>query len=1005
MNDWENPSLIHRNRLPGRAYAFSYPDEQSALTLNPQASGRAITLNGNWRFHYVASPAEAPEGFFEPGFDASAWDTLAVPSCWQMHGYGRPHYTNVPYPFPVDPPRVPSENSTGCYIRTFTLPRDWAENRTVLRFDGVDSAFQVWVNGIQIGFSKGSRIPAEFDVTDALCPGQNTLAVRVIQWSDGSYLEDQDMWWLSGIFRDVTLLSVPSLHINDLFVTTALNEDFTQAAISVQVELSQDGAHSLSGDLYRNGEIVATAKKSQGDTLALTVNHPALWSAEEPNLYTLLLTLKEVSGRVLDVIPQRIGIRTVEVKNANILINGRAVMFKGVNRHEHHPDLGRTIPLQTMIDDILLMKRHNINAVRTSHYPSDPRWYDLCDEYGIYLIDEADLETHGFGMQQWRGNPPADPQFADACVDRMERMVLRDRNHPSVIMWSLGNEADFGENHLAMAARARELDPGRPLHYEQDHDLRTVDVYSNMYTHLDRVIMIGKGEQDSSDPFPEGFQNYPFILCEYAHAMGNGPGGLSEYWDAFYTYPRLQGGFIWEWVDHGIRLPLGQGEDFGYGGDFGDEPNDGNFVCDGLIFPDRTPSPGLIEYKKVLESVKVEATDLDTGRFRITNRYDFSDLHHLSLSWSVSDDGQIIASGQASIPPTNAGETSELTVTYTIPTAAQSPNVYLTLSFALACDQPWARAGHEVAWAQFKVPVSGNIPKVRIASAPLSLTPSQSLIIITGSDFRLEFDPHRGTLSNWESQGQKLITRGPRLNFWRAITDNDRTCDNAGAWRKAGLELLQHRIDSCTSDQIDADTVQIKIRSRIAPPMYDRAFDCECLYTIDAKGDIRLDIKGEPRGEWPETLPRIGLELGLPLEFSRATWFGRGPGESYPDTKQAQRFGRHCLTVDELYTPYIMPQENGNRSDVVWATLTDIRGHGLRVEGQPTINFSASRYTAADLEKAKHQSELTPRDEIVLNLDHAQNGIGSASCGHAPWPEYRLKPEAFEFAVVLRRQL
>ncbi|MEI6916000.1 MAG: glycoside hydrolase family 2 TIM barrel-domain containing protein, partial [Armatimonadota bacterium] len=371
------------------------------------------------------------------------------------------------------------------------------------------------------------------------------------------------------------------------------------------------------------------------------------------------------------------------MKNAQILVNRTPIMFKGVNRHEHHPDLGRTIPLQTMIDDILLMKRHNINAVRTSHYPSDPRWYDLCDVYGIYLIDEADLETHGFCFQQWRGNPPADPQFRDACVDRMERMVLRDRNHVSVILWSLGNEADFGENHLAMAARARELDPTRPLHYEQDQKLQTVDVYSNMYTHVDRVIMIGKAEQDANDPFPDGFDRYPFILCEYAHAMGNGPGGLLEYWDAFYTYPRLQGGFIWEWVDHGIRRTLPDGRaDYGYGGDFGDEPNDGNFVCDGLIFPDRTPSPGLIEYKKAIEPVKVEAIDLKIGYFKITNRYDFSDLEHLSLSWSVSDDGQIIASGQSPIPATKARETMDVAIEYPTPSAAQSPDVYITLSFA-----------------------------------------------------------------------------------------------------------------------------------------------------------------------------------------------------------------------------------------------------------------------------------------------------------------------------------
>jgi beta-galactosidase/beta-glucuronidase len=1019
MNDWENPQLTNRNRLPSRAYAFPYPDEASALTFERGATPWVRLLNGNWKFHYAQTPREAPEAFFDPGFDAGAWDDLTVPSCWQMHGYGRPHYTNVQFPFPVDPPRVPTENPTGSYRREFFVPEAWSDRRVFLRFEGVDSAFHVWVNGEEVGFSKGSRIPAEFYIGNLVRPGVNTIAVRVYQWSDGSYCEDQDMWWLSGIFRDVYLIAVPPAHVWDVRVRTELDASYTDALLRLRVNIRNCDMQPVNGlrltATLLDGECrIAEAESDEvsvGEAdgvfveMEMPVANPRKWSAETPYLYTLLVTLKDGSGNVIEVTPIRVGFRNVEIKGEVFLVNGVPVKLKGVNRHEHHPDLGRAVPLETMREDILLMKRHNINAVRTSHYCDDPRWYDLCDYYGIYLIDECDLETHGFGLiEDWAGNPADDPAWEDACVDRMVRMVERDKNHPSVVMWSLGNESNLGCNHFAMASRVREIDPTRPIHYEGDYQLQVADVYSRMYSDVESVERIGKGEYEIENA-KRDYREMPFVLCEYAHAMGNGPGGLTEYWDTIYAYPRLMGGFIWEWVDHGIRARTDDGREyFAYGGDFGDYPNDGNFVCDGLVFPDRVPSPGLTEYKKVIEPVKVDAIDLAAGRFRITNRHDFRSLDYLHLSWSVEIDGEVVQSASVPMPDVPAHESGEITVPYKQPTAA-SADCYLTLSFTLAADQTWAERGHEVAWAQFKL-APGAITTPRVVKVtdfqPIAVEERGNDILIKGAGFEIVFDCVHAVLSDWWSDGRKLIKSGPRLNFWRATTDNDRSWTNAKPWRDAGLPNLRHRTDGVEVTQLAPGVARIAARVRIAPPIHGRAFECDYTYTIHGNGDLLIETHGVPRGDWPDTLPRIGLQMTIPRSLDRVSWFGRGPGESYPDTKQAGRFGLHARTVDELFTPYIRPQENGNRSDVSWVALADLRGAGLLAVGQPTLDFSAHRFTTVDLEEARHTCDLVSRDEITLNLDYRHNGIGSASCGPGPLPQYLLRPEEFRFRVILK---
>lgn len=1017
LNDWENPKVLQRNRMPSRAYFIPYHDEASAMIGQRGASERFKLLNGAWKFYYAGSPAEAPEGFYREDYDVTAWDSIQVPSNWQMWGYGRPHYTNVIYPFPVDPPRVPSDNPTGCYRRDFYIPERWEGYQIALRFEGVDSAFHVWVNGNEVGYSQGSRLPAEFDITPWVRVGMNTLAVRVYQWSDGSYLEDQDMWWLSGIFRDVYLLARPKVHLFDYFVRTQLDENYKDAVLHIKAVLNNAFQQEVGGQLevklldacgcpvienpLKREFFISAAGQATLD-IEIPVANPKKWSAESPYLYKLLLIVKDADERILEVIPSRVGFRSIELKDGNFLVNGVAIKLKGVNRHEHHPDLGRAVPLDAMIQDVILMKRHNINAVRTSHYPDDPRFYDLCDEYGLYVIDEADLECHGFAVIKDWSRLSNDPQWEEAYVDRIERMVQRDKNHPCIIMWSLGNESGFGRNHEAMAKKARQIDPTRLIHYEGETRLifdneevepKVSDVYSTMYTSIDKMIELGQ---------KTGIKR-PHILCEYAHAMGNGPGNLKEYWEVFYKYKRLQGGCVWEWLDHGIRRRADNGEEyFAYGGDFGDQPNDGNFVIDGLLFPDRTPSPGLIEYKKVLEPVKVEEVDLKAGKVRIINRYDFISLDHLALSWDITADGQILQGGQVDIPHIEAGDSQIVTIPLQMPQVAKPGTDYwLNLHFVLACDTPWAERGYEVAWAQFKLPVESPAPKVYVASmAPVSYGQQGNKLLISGADFELVFDKVRGIIQSWTYQGMDMLVKGPKMNFWRAPTDND--VHEAVMWRRAGLDKLQHRIDSVEVKSCGKSLVQVKVTSRIAPPAYDWGITCEYIYNIYGSGDVAMVVHGVPQGELPDTLPRIGLQMALPACMDSVSWYGRGPGESYCDSKEANRFGVYSCKVDDLYTPYVRPQENGNRTDVRWVSFTDTRGMGLLAVGMPQLEFSAHWFTTQDLDAASHTYELTKRDFITVNLDYRQHGLGSASCGPGQLPQYRLLPHEFNFSVRLR---
>ncbi|MEW2079363.1 glycoside hydrolase family 2 TIM barrel-domain containing protein [Streptomyces sp. NPDC013433] len=931
-----------RGSLPPRAWYAS-------------SDAASLSLNGGWRLRVSATADAEDDSFAAPGYDAGDWAEVTVPGHWVLQGHGAPIYTNHLYPFPVDPPHVPTENPTGDHLRVFGLPGDWpGGGDAVLRFDGVESCAKVWLNGTELGEFKGSRLPHEFAVGHLLKPSGNVLAVRVHQWSAGSYLEDQDQWWLPGIFRDVTLLHRPPGAAGDFSVHASYDH--------------VTGAGTLRVDSDAGGRVVVEelgVDVAAGEPVTLPVEP---WTAETPRLYAgALVTAGER-------VPLRIGFRTVVVEDGLIKVNGTPLLFKGVNRHEWHPRRGRALDLDTMREDVLLMKRHNVNAVRTSHYPPHPAFLDLCDEYGLWVIDECDLETHGFVEQEWRDNPVDDERWTPALLDRAARMVERDKNHPSVVMWSLGNEAGTGRGLTAMADWIHGRDPSRPVHYEGDLGCRDTDVYSRMYPSHEEVERIAKG----LDGGTRRRRELPLILCEYAHAMGNGPGGLTEYQELFERYDRLQGGFVWEWIDHGVEHPeLG----YAYGGDFGEELHDGNFVCDGLLFPDRTPSPGLIEYKKVIEPVRIEAGDAD-GTVRVTNRYDFADLSHLEFEFCHQVDGWPTGAHRLTVPPLAPGESAEVK----LPEApdGKGEEVQWSVRAMLSEGTPWAGKNHEVAWAQGTVTRRAPLP------AATGVRPS-----VDGDRITLGpavFDARTGA--------PRTLLGVPvsdlRLDVWRATTDNDdgatwQTDTRYGPlWREVGLHRMRHRLEA-----VETDGDALTVRTRVAPAGREVGLRTAYRWTSDGTR-VRLTVSVVPEGDWRVPLPRLGIRFGLlgATPEDAVFWFGGG-NESYPDTRAASKDLLWDASVGELQTPYVRPQENGAHANVRWVEIG-----GLRADGDPEFWFTARPWTTEHLDAARHRTDLVPGDTVWVHLDHRLHGIGSQSCGPGPLPRYYLWPEPTEFSFV-----
>ncbi|MFG1617095.1 glycoside hydrolase family 2 TIM barrel-domain containing protein [Nonomuraea wenchangensis] len=936
---------------------MTYPDYlrhtgPSQGVLPPRSEPRGLPvldLSGAWEFHWAADHLDVPEGFEHGRGVAPA--TIPVPSHWQLQGYGSPQYTNAEYPFPVDVPHPPADNPVGSYRRTFPLPAGWAGGRVLLRFAGVDSTAKVWLNGVELGLLVGSRLTHEFDVTPYVRPGENLVAVRVHQWSAASYLEDQDMWWLSGIFREVGLCLLPEGVPSDVRITAEHGPG--GAALTVHSDLPGRFEIPELGLSGPTGERVA-APGAQ------------LWSAESPRLYEA-----RVYGRTPRSVGVRVGFRTVSAEDGVFRVNGRRTVLRGVNRHDFHPERGRAVTREDMLADVLLIKRAGFNALRTAHYPPHPYLLDLCDEHGLYVIDECDLETHGFFDHGWEGNPADDPRWTEAMLARMRSMVVRDHNHPSVVMWSLGNESGTGRNLAAMAAWTRTADPSRPIHYESDQETAYTDIWSQMYPSHDHLAaVVERREPPLDDPGLDAARRAkPYLLCEYGHAMGNGPGGLLEYRDLMESSERCAGGFVWELIDHGLTTSDPDGNTVtGYGGDFGEPLHAGNFCCDGLLFADRTPSPALLEAAAVNAPVRLRP---EAGSVTVTSAYDHIGTGHLDYGWSLLADGVEVASGPLDVPDLEPGGRT----TVPLPAAAFAPHdgeLVLTVTARLAKSTSWAPRGHEIAWAQ-RVVATPPAP-VRPAT---DAAPARSGRTITLGP--ATFDAGSGLLASLSG----LPIAGPRLELWRAPTDNDlRSRDGepvAAAWERLGLHRLTHRLVELA---LSGDAVTAVVRTAAA----HRTESVLTTYRWTSSGDVlSAAVSIEPCGDWSVPVARIGLTLELPAGTGPVTWYGYGPGEAYPDSRSAVRIGRYESTVEAMHTPYARPQENGHRMDVRRAAVGP-----LRIGGDRPFGLTVTPYGLRRLSTTRHHAALREEDRLYCLIDLAQHGLGSSSCGPLPLPHHTL---------------
>ncbi|MBP9003848.1 MAG: DUF4981 domain-containing protein [Candidatus Hydrogenedentes bacterium] len=1043
MPDWENQQVFGINKEPPRATHMPFPDAETARAniLNFTASPWVLSLDGTWKFHYAPKPADRPEHFYDPGFNVNDWADIPVPSVWELQGYGTPIYSNIKYPFPPDPPRIPHDNNpVGSYRRTFSLPRDWAGRRVFIQFGGVYSAFYLWVNGQKIGYSQESKTPAEFDITDAVrFDGENVLAVEVYRWSDGSYLEDQDFWRFSGIFRPVLLYSTAGVRLRDFHAHSDLSDDLSRATLRLTARVRRvdntapRGNYTVSLTLLgpdghpvvRSGQcrVVVTPEVMGQDaegTAEVVIDRPQPWSAETPTLYTATLELADPSGKIIEAAAFRHGFRKVEVRDGVFYINNRPVKLKGVNRHEHDPDTGRFVTVESMKRDILLMKQLNMNTVRTSHYPNRPEWYDLCDQLGLYVIDEANIESHGMGYDPATslGN---NPEWEAAHLDRLRRMVERDKNHPSIVIWSMGNEAGPGHNFAAGARLIKSLDASRPIHYERDNTV--TDIHSEMYFTPKEMKHFVEKTWDGK----------PFFQCEYAHAMGNSVGNLDEYWQVIESDPRFMGGCIWDFVDQGIRKPFSDPRGprrvpapnyphdwfFAYGGDYDDRPTDWNFCCNGLFLPDRQPAPATRQVKKTYQNLRVRVIDPAAGKVEVRSVYDFVTTDFARALWKLEENGVKLQEGDLGVIALAPGESREVTIPFTLPDKPRPWSEYwVTVSFVLDRDLPWADRGFEIAWDQFQVPVNTAVAAPDAPAPAPKLRRSRSETVVSGPDFELKFDGKTGWLSSWKVAGRELLTGAIRPNFWRAPTDNDRGNNmpkRLARWRDA--------VDTMQLVDMKAETRDAVVVARATYAMKPADAELALEYQVHGNGAVEVTMTFTPKSAAPE-LPRFGMQATVVRDLDRLTWLGRGPWENYWDRQTGYPVGRWSGTVDELIHPYIRPQENGNRVGIRWAALTDAAGAGMVVVGltpdgvgawpadtcpgalpaewPPHLCVSLWPYTMDDLDQSTHDCMLPRRDFHVFNIDWNQTGVGGDnSWGARPHEEYTLqcKPYRYRFAM------
>ncbi|CDF79791.1 beta-galactosidase (GH2) [Formosa agariphila KMM 3901] len=1049
QNDWENPLVNQINRLPAHATFYNFDNETQALKNDRASSSSFKSLNGDWKFNWVAKPADAISNFHEANFDASNWKTIDVPSNWEMRGYGTPIYTNSTYPFFSDFPKINhNDNPIGHYIKTFTIDNSWKEKDVILHFGGVSSAFYVWVNGEFVGYSEDTRLPSEFDITKYLKSGENSIAVKVYRWSDGSYLEAQDHWRLSGIEREVYLQAVPKVRLSDFTVRTDLDENYDNALLQIRPEFvvniadkyvekigyfGNNPLQTTVDDWTLKTRLVDAEGLSVGDenTMPLgkflgefypqrdnvafgimqtEVKSPKKWSAERPYLYTLLFSVQDNNGKIIQTTSTKVGFREVDIDDrGRFLVNGNPVKMIGVNRHDHDMIDGKALSRADIEKDVQLMKQFNFNAVRTSHYPNDPYFYELCDLYGLYVMDEANLETHGL-----RGKLSNVPSWSNAFLERGIRMVQRDKNHPSIVIWSLGNESGMGPNHAAMAAWIKEKDPTRYIHYEgaqgdatdpryknnyYDHgkgnptDPKWVDMLSRMYPQASELQSL---INDTS------FDNRPVIMCEYAHAMGNSLGNMQTYWDVIYQNDRALGGYIWDWIDQGLLKTDDKGNEFlAYGGDFGDKPNDNSFCLNGIIASDRTPKPEIYEAKKVNQPAVISKIDASQGQFKILNRHHAIDLSGYDVIWELLEDGKSIDNGAIETLNTAPFASETIHIPFKTSKLKADKTYFVNIKGILKQANLYAEKGFVVFEEQFeleKKQISEKIQKTK-KYPTLSVNETGSKITINNKEVSVIINKESGYISTFKFKGNSVLNSPLKLNFWRPETENDaayreaKKQTNERDWLEAGDRF---KVTKSKVEYSEKGKVVVKIEGGIENPSTQLVL----VYTILGNGEIQVDYESNIAKDAPN-VPKIGMQFDISNAYKDVEYFGKGPQANYQDRNTGAFVGIYKNDVNTMNYEYVVPQEYGNRMETRWFKLENANGKGVLVKGKDVLNFSVLPYSTTNIETATHTNELIKRDVFTVNIDLIQMGVGGDntwSFRAEPHQEYLIKPGSYKYS-------
>lgn len=1000
---YENLSVLHENTMPARAYYIPASRRMDNLVEHREESDRMQLLNGTWKFQYFNSIYDIQDSFFEKNYDTENFDEIQVPSVWQMAGYDTHQYTNIRYPFPFDPPYVPQDIPCGAYVHTFEYSRDEKAPKSFLNFEGVDSCFYVWINGSYIGYSQVSHMTSEFDVTDVLQDGTNTVAVLVMKWCDGSYLEDQDKFRMSGIFRDVYILKRPKQAISDYHIKTRIEDMLAKVEIEMKFYSPLNVKISIED---RNGAVVALGSIAEEGTAVLEIASPELWNTENPYLYKLILETEN------EVIVDHIALRKIEIKDQVIYLNGQKIKFRGVNRHDSDPVTGFTINLEQITTDLTLMKQHNFNAIRSSHYPNAPFFYEMCDKYGFMVIDEADIEAHGPFMiyrkedtdynrfKRWNEKIADDPVWEEAIVDRVKLMVERDKNRFCIVMWSMGNESAYGCNFEKALEWTKNYDPDRITQYEsaryrnydETYDYSNLDVYSRMYPALSEI-------QEYMDK--DGSK--PFLLVEYCHSMGNGPGDFEDYFQMIQNNDKMCGGFVWEWCDHAIAHGTAENGKtiYAYGGDHGEEIHDGNFCMDGLVYPDRTVHTGLLEYKNVYRPVRVVSYDKESGELVLHNYMDFDDLKdYVKISYELTQDGLVISKGilpEFSVAPHGEGKTN---LKINVP---ENGKCYLKLIYHLKKELPLLDEDHILGFDEIEVSKEDTkcklaekwIPKT-VVDSELQVNENDTQIHIKGREFAYTIDKRTALFTEMKFAGREYLNHPMELNIWRAPTDNDMYIKSE--WKKAHYDKAYTR--AYTTEVVQGKHgVKITSHASVVAETVQKILDVTITWKIEAAGKIDADIAVTKDDEFPD-LPRFGVRMFLDKKLSDARYFGMGPQESYCDKHQAASHGLYRADVGDLHEDYIRPQENGSHYDCEYVELNNSR-YGIVASAEKAFSFNASYYTQEELEKKTHNYELIESDSVVFCVDYALNGIGSNSCGPVVLDQYRFDDVLFRFQFTL----